>query len=242
MRKLTAAQHKALYAPVQVAKGIAVMAHEGQQYLSDPPRAYISHVQQVVNMVSMFTDDPDTLAAAWLHDVLEDTKVTVNVLREFGVSDNVIHYAAMLTRQKGRTPAERVPYFEYIKRIRGEPAARIVKLCDLAANLQAKPPESLAGRYVKALFILLNIEWLAEPSTKAGLLSDPEFLRPLSPAPTVDVAKFATPGDPAVLVAHDLIQKRDRLWEDGITEALGPKAKDIVVHLFFAALLKGPQS
>ena len=38
-----------------------------------PDAPYSEHLQNVANSVASVTDDPETLAAAWLHDVVEDT-------------------------------------------------------------------------------------------------------------------------------------------------------------------------
>lgn len=168
MKKLTAAQHKALYAPVQMAKGIATMAHEGQVYGAKiegrKPEPYINHVASVVKIVNDLTlSDPDALAAAWLHDVLEDTKVTPPMLEQFGVAPQIIQHVLALTR-KGNSEGRREPYEQYILRVKVAPVPRVVKIADLTANLRARPPAALTARYVKALFTLLDLQWLLMPS------------------------------------------------------------------------------
>lgn len=62
----------------------AAKAHDGQvrKYTLTP---YIGHPAKVAAIVATVTDDPEMLAAAWLHDVVEDTPVTVEDIRkEFG--------------------------------------------------------------------------------------------------------------------------------------------------------------
>lgn len=56
----------------------AVKAHEGQ--LRDGGEPYIKHPAQVAQIISLVTDDDELIAAAWLHDVLEDTPVSFEVL------------------------------------------------------------------------------------------------------------------------------------------------------------------
>ena len=55
-------------------------AHEGQQRLSG--EAYITHPLSVARTVAEFSLDADSIVAALLHDVLEDTQVSLRTLRE----------------------------------------------------------------------------------------------------------------------------------------------------------------
>lgn len=181
IKPLSVKQHAERYREVGVARGIAIMAHKGQTYEILLPEVrgvrkqeirtvpYINHVQQVVNNVSDMTDEPIALAAAWLHDVVEDTPITLKDLETFGLSEAVLFAVACLTRNKVRdVPKDREQYFGYIRRLKSNRYARIVKIADLQANLANRPSEGLAGRYVKALFILMGIEWLAELSLSSA--------------------------------------------------------------------------
>ena len=69
----------------------ARQAHEGQKrkYNNTP---YWLHPARVAGLVSGYTDDERVVAAAWLHDVAEDTANTCeDISKEFGkfVADNV---------------------------------------------------------------------------------------------------------------------------------------------------------
>ena len=70
----------------------AAQAHDGAARKgSEIP--YIVHPMEVVAIASTMTDDPQVLAAAALHDVMEDCGVTFETLSErFGVRDVVINY------------------------------------------------------------------------------------------------------------------------------------------------------
>lgn len=57
----------------------AQAAHQHQK--RDDGQPYIVHPRQVAEIMSMATDDPEILAAAWLHDVVEDTPFTEQDLR-----------------------------------------------------------------------------------------------------------------------------------------------------------------
>lgn len=67
------------------AYAVAKAAHEGQQRLSGEP--YIEHPVEVASILADLRLDADTLAAAILHDTVEDTEVTAEEIRErFGES------------------------------------------------------------------------------------------------------------------------------------------------------------
>ena len=65
------------------AHGVAELAHKGQFRLSGEP--YIEHPLSVAGILADLRLDADTLAAALLHDTVEDTEVTLDRVRaEFG--------------------------------------------------------------------------------------------------------------------------------------------------------------
>jgi (p)ppGpp synthase/HD superfamily hydrolase len=70
------------------------------------------------------------MAAAALHDVVEDTNTTLVDLREEGFPEEVLAAVALLTHDK-----RKVPYRKYVERIAANPVARKVKLADLEDNL-----------------------------------------------------------------------------------------------------------
>ncbi|MGB5224161.1 MAG: HD domain-containing protein [Arenicellales bacterium] len=71
---------------VEKAKQFATTAHKRinhqRKYNNQP---YTVHLSSVANIVSTVTDDQEMIAAAWLHDVVEDTPATLyDVEQEFG--------------------------------------------------------------------------------------------------------------------------------------------------------------
>lgn len=134
---------------VSRAADLAEKYHKGQMYGTEP--YFSGHICPVATFVAM--DDRCThthLMVAYLHDILEDTEATESDLREEGFSPEVIKSVLEITR----SPAE--SYFDYIKRVKKDEVARVVKIHDLTFNLTKSPPESLRGRYKKALSILLG--------------------------------------------------------------------------------------
>lgn len=67
---------------LQQVKDFAAMAHNGQQRTYSP-EPFIAHPARVMEMCSLFNTELPVLAAALLHDVLEDTDVDQNELKQF---------------------------------------------------------------------------------------------------------------------------------------------------------------
>jgi (p)ppGpp synthase/HD superfamily hydrolase len=74
------------------------------------------------------------LSACWLHDTIEDCRVTYNdVKAEFG--EEVAEIVYSLTNEKGRTRKDRANFI-YYKGICETPFAAFVKICDRIANIK----------------------------------------------------------------------------------------------------------
>src|SRR5205823_808729 len=65
---------------------------------------------------------------AVLHDLIEDTPVTADDLRQAGFSESVVAAVVCVTHRKGE------PYADYVVRCKGDEVARRVKLADLGDN------------------------------------------------------------------------------------------------------------
>lgn len=111
--------------------------HEETNHLYDGKK-YEVHLWQVVDIAKMFihyipVDKREVvIAACWLHDTIEDCRVTYNdVKAEFGEEVAEIVYA--LTNEKGKTRKERANS-KYYDGIISTPYADFVKICDRIAN------------------------------------------------------------------------------------------------------------
>ena len=103
------------------AMGIAYNAHHGQYDINGVP--YIFHPYHVAEQMK----DEITTCVALLHDVVEDTSITIEELeQEF--PEEITKALKLLTHEKG------TDYFEYIYKIRENPVARAVKLADIEHN------------------------------------------------------------------------------------------------------------
>lgn len=110
------------------AREIATRAHRGQ---TDKTGAdYIDHPRRVAQRVRHYAAAEQQDAAqvvAWLHDVVEDTGVTLDDLREDFTEDIVAGVDAM-TRRPGEDGDD------YYRRVAAHPLARAVKQADLDDN------------------------------------------------------------------------------------------------------------
>ena len=109
---------------IEKARKIALDAHSGQVDKTGWP--YINHALCVSEMEIINSQDKTIVAL--LHDVIEDTDVTYDNLREHGFSEEIINSIRLLTKTKD---TKLDVYFENIK---ADPVARAVKIADLTHN------------------------------------------------------------------------------------------------------------
>jgi (p)ppGpp synthase/HD superfamily hydrolase len=104
-------------------------AHEGQ--IDKCGRPYYLHPLRVAMRLSQCT--VEERHAALLHDVVEDTLVTLENLREMGYSEEVLDLVNLLTRRK----PEGESHNQYIERLVGSGNAKAlrVKLADVYDNM-----------------------------------------------------------------------------------------------------------
>jgi (p)ppGpp synthase/HD superfamily hydrolase len=137
-------------ATLERALEIACRAHAGKVDKAGEP--YILHVMRVV----LGCSGTEVRIVAALHDVLEDTPLSVDTLRLAGFSEPVVEAVVLLTRTP---PYEYAPYIEALKI---NPLAREVKLVDLRDHLDRPGlTPSHRRRYEKARSILygqINLE------------------------------------------------------------------------------------
>lgn len=105
---------------------IAVKAHAGQTQKNGTP--YILHPLHL--MLQMDVEEAQIVAI--LHDVIEDTEVTLADLQAEGFLDEVVVAISLLTRQKGMS------YEQFIEEIAPNELARRVKLADLEHNMDIR--------------------------------------------------------------------------------------------------------
>lgn len=113
---------------------VAYDLHKGQvrKYTGDP---YILHPIAVAATVKQFTTDEDVIAAAYLHDTVEDTNITfVGIRNDFGlVVANLVEQVTDVSRQEDGNRAAR-KYKDLIHLMQADDYGKLIKLADLYDN------------------------------------------------------------------------------------------------------------
>ena len=105
-----------------LALSIALEAHKGQ--VDKAGEDYINHPIFVASLV----DTEEEKAAALLHDVIEDSEMSLTDLLNKGIPSSVLQAVSILTKDKKLT------YQEYLVRVKSNDIATKVKLADLKHN------------------------------------------------------------------------------------------------------------
>ena len=120
---------------------IAVEAHRGQ--IDKAGKIYILHPIRVMLRGKNETEQ----IVGILHDVVEDTPVTIEMLKIEGFTDEVLDAVSCLTKEKGED------YGDFINRVITNPLATQVKLYDLEDNMNRDripyPTEKDEQRFAK---------------------------------------------------------------------------------------------
>jgi (p)ppGpp synthase/HD superfamily hydrolase len=133
------------------ATALAAAAHAGQ--VDKSGKAYILHPIRVMQRCQPHGDIAQI--AAVLHDVVEDTWVTLDHLRELEFPPEAIEAVDALSHRDGER------YFDYIERCSANQVAALVKLADLEDNSDpvrrfGRDFDALLRRYEKARAVILH--------------------------------------------------------------------------------------
>lgn len=126
-------------------KALAEQKH-GSEYIPDEARTpMIEHVAEVAGLVMQHGGTDAMVAAAWLHDVVEDTDVTLAQVAEWfgseiealvnGLTDPV-HFAGLPLEQRKQLQADRLSGLD--------DNVKLIKLCDQLSNVRRvlnRPPD-----------------------------------------------------------------------------------------------------
>lgn len=146
------------------AKTLATKAHSNQKYGDQP---YSIHLEAVESVLLEFgVSDENLRAAAWLHDVVEDTAVTLKELeQEF--PPEVTKLVQAVTNEPGNNRKERSQK-TYLK-IKLIPEAIVLKLADRIANGRKSmqtSKDSLYKMYQKEHSAFREALYVQDPTTK----------------------------------------------------------------------------
>lgn len=124
---------------INSARQIAITAHAGI-FRRDKKTPYINHVEEVANSV-----EKRLQPIAWLHDVVEDTNVTLQDLINAKFPEYIIVGVDLLTHRSYE------PNIVYWNKIIPNPDASIVKVADIKNNLSDSPSDNQREKYAQAL-------------------------------------------------------------------------------------------
>lgn len=128
---------------------VAARAHEGQA--DKAGEAYISHPSRIAARLLCDGHRDQIVAAGLLHDVVEDSGISIDQLRHLGFPEDVLEIVEALSRREGERPDA---YYARVKAVLG---AVLVKDYDIDDNsdphrikiLRLLGFEELADRLVK---------------------------------------------------------------------------------------------
>jgi guanosine-3',5'-bis(diphosphate) 3'-pyrophosphohydrolase len=152
---------------VERARVFATAAHAAvgqlRKYTNEP---YIVHPAEVVEIVKTRPHDSEMLCAAWLHDVVEDTEVTVEVIRsEFGnrVAELVEWLTDVSKPGMGNRSFRKAIDREHTSRAPAE--AQTIKCADLISNTKSitMHDSKFAKVYLEEKRLLLEVMTKADP-------------------------------------------------------------------------------
>ena len=115
----------------------------GQPYILHPLRMMMRLATQMQTLSTQMQVDAQIVAV--LHDVVEDTPITIEELRDAGFSEQVLAALECVTRRATES------YDEFVARSQSNPLARLVKLADLEDNMDLKRIGVLNERDVERL-------------------------------------------------------------------------------------------
>jgi|TARA_B100000315_G_scaffold204325_1_gene197664 (p)ppGpp synthase/HD superfamily hydrolase len=108
---------------LQDAIALATKYHESQTDKAGKP--YISHPLRV--MEKMMLEDEKIVAV--LHDIVEDTSITLKDLKDMGYPSYIVNSIDCLSKREGES------YDQFVKRTMTDTAACLVKLADIEDNM-----------------------------------------------------------------------------------------------------------
>lgn len=190
---------------IERARTFATSAHQRidqRRKYNDQP--YQVHLERVARLVSSVTDDEEMIAAAWLHDVVEDTPATMeDIESEFGAS--VAALVEALTDVSRPSDGNRAVRKEIDRRhtAHASPRAKTIKLADLIDNCEdiARHDPRFARVYLQEMKALLAVLGEGEPE----LLRQALTLHGTTQEKLMAVHEAVSPPEPAnlrVLIPH----------------------------------------
>jgi (p)ppGpp synthase/HD superfamily hydrolase len=125
------------------AETLARDRHKDQKRKGAGQLPYITHVEEVATLTERFGGSEVAIAAAWLHDVVEDCPPTSLADIEAGFGGAVAGLVAELTDDKSLPKAER-KRLQVVHAAGKSPEAALIKIADKSSNVRSiadAPPD-----------------------------------------------------------------------------------------------------
>jgi len=150
---------------IEKAKAFATDCHKSQTRKFDK-KPYIVHPAAVADLVEQHGGSPEMIAAAWLHDVVEDCGVSVrDLIAEFGTTVSGLVWE--LTNPKDLNKSKKAEYLiDKMNTMSSD--ALTIKLCDRINNVSdfKTAPQGFVKKYSQETkFILDGLEIGGRPLT-----------------------------------------------------------------------------
>ena len=149
------------HGPAVLARAFAIAAHAGQVDKAGNP--YRGHVERVALRVQRAGYSAEHVAAAWLHDTIEDCPgVDTALLADVGFGPDVIAAVEALTKRPADGDRPKESHADAVRRACADPIARVIKAADVADNsdparleiLPTELRERLTAKYAAARELL----------------------------------------------------------------------------------------
>jgi (p)ppGpp synthase/HD superfamily hydrolase len=151
--------------------------HTSTNHMYDTYLPYEFHLRMVANVADKFIEimvpkillhpgNPEVVKlryAAFGHDLIEDTRVTYNDVKE-KMGEEVADIIYALTNEKGKNRKERAND-KYYEGIRNTPGAVFIKLCDRIANVQYS---KMTGSRMFEMYKKENINFMVSLGRQVG--------------------------------------------------------------------------
>ena len=124
-----------------LARAIALAAAAHDRQLDKAGAPYILHPIRM--MMRARTEDERIVAL--LHDVVEDSELTLDALRLEGFPEHIVSAVDAMTHREGES------YDEFVDRAAADPIAKNVKILDLEDNMDTTRLEHVTDRDVERL-------------------------------------------------------------------------------------------
>lgn len=115
------------------------MKHHSPQFRQYTGEPYFNHLHRVADSVENLGGTEDMIVAAWLHDVVEDTEVTLDVIHQKFGPDVMLLVEELTSKYTSEAyPEMNRPKRKHLEAIRLgtiSAEAKLIKRCDISDNL-----------------------------------------------------------------------------------------------------------